>query len=56
MPFAALRWFMLLSYRDLTEPDEGCYAEVPGEMVASGAWVTPRVTGFRFFDKPGLQY
>lgn len=39
---AAVVWFMLLGYRDLVEADEGRYAEIPREMVASGDWLTPR--------------
>ena len=49
-------WFAGSQYRSLLEPDEGRYAEVPREMVASGNWVTPRYDGVLFFDKPALQY
>lgn len=52
----ALIWFMLPGYRDLVEPDEGRYAEIPREMVASGDWVTPRLNDFKYFEKPALQY
>ncbi|MFX7140022.1 glycosyltransferase family 39 protein, partial [Acinetobacter baumannii] len=45
-----------LSVRPLYEPDEGRYAEVPREMFVSGDWVTPRLNGIKFFDKPPLQY
>lgn len=40
----------------LGEPDEGRYAEVAREMLASGDWTTPRLDGFNFFDKPPLHY
>ncbi len=53
---AAVIWFSLLGYRDLFEPDEGRYAEIPREMVASGNWLTPRLDGFKYFEKPALQY
>src|SRR5690625_479905 len=52
----AVLWFAALGYRDLNEPDEGRYAEIPREMVVSGDWVTPRLNGFKYFEKPPLQY
>ena len=53
--FAGL-WFCNLGYRHLVRPDEGRYAEIPREMVASGDWVTPRLNGLKYFEKPALQY
>lgn len=53
--FTAL-WFSNLQYRHLVKPDEGRYAEVPREMVVSGDWVTPRLNGLKYFEKPPLQY
>jgi 4-amino-4-deoxy-L-arabinose transferase-like glycosyltransferase len=52
----AILWFSLLGHRDLIDPDEGRYAEIPREMVASGDWLTPRLNGFKYFEKPVLQY
>ena len=49
-------WFYGLAARSLGEPDEGRYAEVAREMVISGDWITPRLDGFNFFDKPPLHY
>ncbi|MGE5624913.1 MAG: glycosyltransferase family 39 protein [Bacillota bacterium] len=49
-------WFVGLGHRDLFQTDEGRYAEVPREMLASGDWVTPRLDGIRYFEKPPLQY
>ncbi len=52
----ALIWFANLEYRTLVKPDEGRYAEIPREMVASGDWVTPRLNELKYFEKPPLQY
>ncbi|HET7396137.1 MAG TPA: phospholipid carrier-dependent glycosyltransferase [Gammaproteobacteria bacterium] len=52
----ALLWFANLQYRDLFQTDEGRYAEIPREMLASGDWVTPRLDGLKYFEKPALQY
>ena len=53
---AGLIWFILLGYRDLIEPDEGRYAEIAREMLNSGNWITPRLNGFKYFEKPPMQY
>lgn len=49
-------WFLPLQSYRLFDPDEGRYAEIPREMVASGDWVTPRLDTLRYFEKPPLQY
>lgn len=40
----------------LIGPDEPRYAEVPREMVATGDYVSPRLGGCFWFEKPVLQY
>ena len=52
----AVIWFGNLDYRRLVHPDEGRYAEIPREMAATGDWVTPRLDGIKYFEKPALQY
>jgi len=49
-------WFCNLDYRKLIRPDEGRYAEVPREMAVTGDWITPRLNGIKYFEKPPLQY
>src|SRR6476659_9134995 len=49
-------WFSNLDYRKLIKPDEGRYAELSREMAVSGDWVTPRLNGIKYFEKPPLHY
>jgi len=51
----ALVWFGLLNWRHLISSDEGRYAEMAREMLATGDWVTPRYNGYLYFEKPPLQ-
>jgi len=37
-------------------PDEPRYAEVAREMYTTGDWITPRLGGIRWFEKPALTY
>lgn len=52
----AVVWFGTLDVRKLIRPDEGRYAEIAREMAVSGDWVTPRLNGIKYFEKPPLQY
>jgi 4-amino-4-deoxy-L-arabinose transferase-like glycosyltransferase len=52
----AITWFANLDVRKLQHPDEGRYAEIAREMVVTGDWVTPRLNGLKYFEKPPLQY
>lgn len=45
-----------LGARALWGPDEGRYVEIPREMVATGDYVTPRLNGVKYFEKPPLFY
>ena len=49
-------WLVTIQIRPMLDPDEGRYAEIPREMVASGDWTTPRLDGLKYFEKPALQY
>jgi len=42
--------------RPLANPDEGRYSEISREMTVTGDWVTPRLNGIKYFEKPPLQY
>jgi 4-amino-4-deoxy-L-arabinose transferase-like glycosyltransferase len=54
--FAAVLWFATLSLRPLFNTDEGRYAEIPREMLASGDWAIPHLNGLLYLEKPPLQY
>jgi 4-amino-4-deoxy-L-arabinose transferase-like glycosyltransferase len=49
-------WLVSLGQRGLYNPDEGRYAEIPREMLASGDWVIPHLNGLVYIEKPPLQY
>jgi 4-amino-4-deoxy-L-arabinose transferase-like glycosyltransferase len=52
----AVSWVALLGFRGLFNPDEGRYAEIPRETLASGDWVIPHLDGLVYIEKPPLQY
>ena len=45
-----------LGNRPFATPDEGRYVEIPREMVATGDYLTPRLNGIKYFEKPPLFY
>lgn len=51
----AMIWLYVLGIRTLVPPDEGRYAEMAREMWASGDWITTRLNGIKYFEKPPLQ-
>ena len=55
MAFGIL-YFAVLGRAPLDPKDEGRYAEIPREMLATGDWVTPRLDGVNYFEKPPLMY
>src|SRR5215467_2963372 len=52
----AVGWFATMQVRPMLDPDEGRYAQIPREMLASGDWLTPRLNDLKYFEKPPLQY
>ncbi len=53
---AIILWCGNLEYRKLALSDEGRYSEIPRYMAQSGDWLTPRLNGIKYFEKPPLQY
>ena len=45
-----------LGTRRLADPDEGRYSEISREMAQSNDFVTPRLNGLKYFEKPPMQY
>lgn len=56
--FGALFIFFVLmpGQRPLGVPDEARYSEISREMAVSGDYVTPRLNGVKYFEKPPLFY
>jgi 4-amino-4-deoxy-L-arabinose transferase-like glycosyltransferase len=54
--FAGFLYLSRLSASGLLGPDEPRYASIAREMARSGDWVTPRLWGGAWFEKPPLDY
>ena len=49
-------YLLMLGVRPLFSPDEARYVEIPREMLADHDYVTPRLNGVRYFEKPVMGY
>ncbi len=49
-------YFIGLATAPFIDPPEGFHAEVARQMGVLHDWITPRVNGVRYFDKPPLPY
>ncbi len=49
-------YLLCLGTHALFTPDEGRYSEVAREMIATGDYITPRLNGVAFLDKPIFYY
>lgn len=53
---AILLYLLPISCRGLIGPDEPRYASISREMAESGDWVTPRLWGEAWFEKPAMLF
>ena len=56
LPLVYLIYFFNLTAVGMLGPDEPRYAAIGREMARSGDWVTPRLWGTGWFEKPALLY
>jgi 4-amino-4-deoxy-L-arabinose transferase-like glycosyltransferase len=55
-PLAYFLYFFGLTAAGMVGPDEPRYASIGREMARSGDWITPRLWGQPWFEKPALLY
>ena len=53
---AAALYLLRLGGAPFLDPPEGFHAEIARSMLTAGDWITPRVDGVRYFDKPPVLY
>ena len=51
-----IAYFFLLGAHGLVDPDEGRYSSIAWEMIRSHNYISPRVNGVLFLEKPILYY
>ena len=56
IPLAYCLYFYRLGFAGLLGPDEPRYASIGRQMALSGDWITPRLWGQPWFEKPALLY
>jgi 4-amino-4-deoxy-L-arabinose transferase-like glycosyltransferase len=56
LPFVYLLYFFGLTATGVLGPDEPRYAAIGRAMARSGDWITPRLWGTPWFEKPALLY
>jgi 4-amino-4-deoxy-L-arabinose transferase-like glycosyltransferase len=56
LPLAYFLYFFGLTAAGMIGPDEPRYASIGREMARSGDWITPRLWGVPWFEKPALLY
>jgi 4-amino-4-deoxy-L-arabinose transferase-like glycosyltransferase len=49
-------WLTDIGDRKLANPDEGRYSVLAMHMADTGDYVTPRLNGLKYFEKPPMQY
>ena len=54
--FALLLYGLFSDIIPLVDPDEPVYGETAKEMLLTGDWLSPRIYGEYWYDKPPLFY